>query len=297
MLEGSGRLSFEGGVYHLHLSLERQFWITAMCREGVVWDTRILPPWPTSSHERYYVLLEGRVELFGPTRVVLDRPCAFRATASVFEGYENRRPIGFRASGEPIRVLELLLPSGGEPGGRPPEWSLVDAPSDLIARCDAFELESRLSGCGPALARRRRELLERFVEIGWLSEEAVASIVEEEAPHIARTWGAFVPVFRDFTLSPALVDVAERAMLSVRQLDRNFGELFERFRIAGESWRTAMHRFRLGMAVLLLSAEPATVAAVAKSVGYARPEAMTAAFRAAGMPAPSAIRELVRGDA
>jgi AraC-like DNA-binding protein len=292
MLEASGRITFEGGQYHLHVSLERQFWISAMWREGVVWDTRILPPWSTSSHERYYVLLEGRLELFGDRSVVLDAPCAIRATASVFEGFEGRRPIGLRASGAPLRVFELLLPRASSEV-QPPEWSLLDVPPDVIARCDAFELESRHSGCGPALERRRAALLERFREIGWLSGEAIASIAEEP-PHIARTWNAFAPVFRDFTLSPALIDVAERAMVSVRQLDRNFGELFERFRIAGDGWREAMHRFRLGMAVLMLSAEPATVAGVARAVGYARPDAMAAAFRAAGLPAPSSVRDLVR---
>ncbi len=122
----------------------------------------------------------------------------------------------------------------------------------------------------------------------------LASIVEEEPAHIARTWNAFAPIFRDFTLSPALSDMADRATRSLRQVDRDFDELLETFRLVGDGWRNTIQRFRLSMSILMLSAPPATVAGVARAVGYARPEAMTSAFRAAGLPSPSAVREFLQ---
>jgi AraC-like DNA-binding protein len=301
MLDASGRISFEGGEYCLHVSLERRFWIVTTCRRGVVWDTRILPPWPNSLHEqpreRYYVLLEGRFELFGASPGVLEAPCALRASAGVFEGVGGERPIHIRASGEPLRIFALhVLPlPGAAPATEPPaEWARLDVPADVLARCDAFELEARLVGCGPDLDRRRRALLERLREIGWLSAETLASIVEEEPAHLARTWNAFAPIFRDFTLSPALSDVADRATRSLRQVDRNFDELLETFHLVGGGFRNSIQRLRLSMAILMLSAEPATIARVARAVGYARPEAMTSAFRAAGLPSPSAVREFLQ---
>jgi AraC-like DNA-binding protein len=281
------------------VGLERQFWLVTIFRRGVIWDTRILPPWPNSlheqSHRRYYVLLGGRIEFFGALPGVLDAPCAFRATAGAFEGAGDARPIQLRSSGEPLRVFALhVLPTDGSPAETAPDWERLEVPDDVIARCDAYELEARLEGCSPTLDTRRRVLLERFHEVGWLSAEAIASIVDEEPANIARTWNAFAPIFRDFTLSPALSELAERATRSLRQFDRNFDELLQTFHLIGGGFRNTIQRFRLSMAILMLSAEPATVASVARAVGYARPEAMTSAFRAAGLPAPSAVREFLQ---
>jgi AraC-like DNA-binding protein len=50
------------------------------------------------------------------------------------------------------------------------------------------------------------------------------------------------------------------------------------------------------MAVLLLSAPEATVAEVAKIVGYGSAIAMARAFRDAKLPAPSAIQTQMLGD-
>jgi AraC-like DNA-binding protein len=301
MLDASGRISFAGGEFHLHVGLERRFWIVAICRRGIVWDTRVLPPWATSLQEhsngRYYVLLEGRFEFFGASPGVIEAPCAVRTSANIFDGVGGAGPIHLRVTGEPLRMLVLhVLPApGAAPATEPPsEWTRIDVPADVLARSDAFELEARLVGCGPGLDRRRRALLERFCEIGWLSAEVLAAVVEEEPAHIARTWNAIMPLFRDLSLSPALSGVADRATRSLRQVDRNFDELLETFHLVGDGWRSTVQRFRLTMAILMLSAEPATVASVARSVGYARPEAMTSAFRAAGLPSPRAVRELLR---
>ncbi|NUP05991.1 MAG: helix-turn-helix transcriptional regulator [Polyangiaceae bacterium] len=300
MLDATGRISFDGGEYCLHVGLERQLWMVTFCRRGVVWDTRILPPWPHSLHdqsgERYYLLLDGRFEFFGESSGVLDAPCAFRASAGVFEGVGDERPVQVRTSGEPLRVFALhVLPTRATRASGPvAEWARLDVPDDVLARCDAFELEARLQGCGPTLDRRRRALLERLHEIGWLSADVLASIVEDEPPHLARTWNAFTPIFRDLTMSPALSELAERATRSPRQFDRNFDELLETFHLVGDGFRNTIQRLRLSMAILMLGTEPATVASVARAVGYARPEAMTSAFRAVGLPAPSAVREFLR---
>jgi AraC-like DNA-binding protein len=296
MLDASGRISFDGGEYGLYVGLERRFWMVTIHRRGVIWDTRILPPWPNSlheqSHRRYYVLLEGRLEFYGALPGVLEAPCAFRATAEAFEGAGDARRIQLRSSGEPLRVFALhVLPINGERVTEPSNgWERLEVPEDVVARCDAFELEARLQGCGPGLDRRRRALLERLHDVGWLSAETLGSIVDEEPVHLRRTWDAFAPIFRDLTLSPALSELAERATRSLRQFDRNFDELLQTFHLVGGGFRNTIQRFRLSMAILMLSAEPATVASVARAVGYARPEAMTSAFRAAGLPAPSTVR-------
>jgi transcriptional regulator GlxA family with amidase domain len=53
-------------------------------------------------------------------------------------------------------------------------------------------------------------------------------------------------------------------------------------------------RLRLKMAVIMLSAKDATVAEVARVVGYGSADAMARAFRDAELPAPSEVREALR---
>jgi transcriptional regulator GlxA family with amidase domain len=66
------------------------------------------------------------------------------------------------------------------------------------------------------------------------------------------------------------------------------------FGIPGTTWRDASHRLRVKCALLLLSAEDASVSEVAASAGYASAEALGRAFRDAGLDAPSRIQERLR---
>jgi transcriptional regulator GlxA family with amidase domain len=82
--------------------------------------------------------------------------------------------------------------------------------------------------------------------------------------------------------------------MSMRQVGRDAKELSTAFGIGG-GYRDALLVLRLRTAVLMLSAEGAGVADVAKLVGYGSPIAMARAFRDANLPAPSVIQADLRG--
>ncbi len=275
----------------MHVAFERRFRIFTVHRERLVWDTRVLSPSVRLSKDRFYVLLEGRLELFGADERVYERPCAFRVHARDDAPKESR--IDLRASGDVFRILELQG-TGPENDTLEEQWTVLDVPAAFLAECDAYERAAR---AGALTSDRRDALLDRFVELGWLSADARASIVVDEPPRTLRTWRAITALFGDLRVSPALVELADAAEVSLRQAERDFVELFSTFASDAAGWRAMTRRFRLALAVLMLSAESSTVTNVAKQVGYARPEAMATAFRAEGLPTPREVQRRLREGA
>lgn len=272
----------------MHVAFERRFRIFTVHRERLVWDTRVLSPSVRLSKDRFYVLLEGRLELFGAQTRVYEQPCAFRVHARDDTPEQGR--IDLRASGDVFRILELHV-TGLQNDAVEEQWTALDVPAAVLAECDAYERSAR---AGTQTSAQRDALLDRFVELGWLSADARASIVIEEPPRMQRTWRAITALFGDLRVSPALVELADAAEVSLRQAERDFVELFSTFASDAAGWRAMTRRFRLALAVLMLSAETSTVTNVAKQVGYARPEAMTTAFRAEGLPSPREVQRRLR---
>jgi AraC-like DNA-binding protein len=290
LLDATGRLSFDGGAYVVHVAFERRFRIFTVHREGLVWDTRWLPPSLRLSSDRYYVLLEGKLEIFGAGRRVFHAPQAFQV-----QGCDEPPPHGrvdIRASGPVFRILELRDKHPRQDTQRE-AWTPLEVPRALLDDCDAYEVAARR---GHVPAEVRDALLDRFVSVAWLTPEARGSIVPEEPLRMLRTWSAMTEMFRDLRVSPALVELADHAEVSLRQAERDFTEVFETFASDSAGWRTITRRFRLALAVLMLSAESSTVTNVAKQVGYSAPEAMTTAFRAAGLPSPRELQRRLRSD-
>jgi transcriptional regulator GlxA family with amidase domain len=81
--------------------------------------------------------------------------------------------------------------------------------------------------------------------------------------------------------------------MSMRQVGRDAKGMTKTFGFGG-GFRDMLLVLRLRVATLLLSAPDATVADVARRVGYGSPIAMARAFRDAKLPAPSAIQDAMR---
>lgn len=84
--------------------------------------------------------------------------------------------------------------------------------------------------------------------------------------------------------------VSQIADLSPRQLQRVLSDFAARYGLPMSSWRELRNRWRVQLAVTLLTRADLKVADVAAEVGYASAAALTRALATAGFPSPSEIR-------
>jgi AraC-like DNA-binding protein len=114
--------------------------------------------------------------------------------------------------------------------------------------------------------------------------------VTEEPERFRRLWGAMAPLFQQHGATTSLKQLASSLDMSMRQVGRDAKELSAAFGIGG-GYRESLLVLRMRLAVLLLSAPGASVADVAKAVGYGSPIALARAFRDAKLPAPSTVQD------
>jgi AraC-like DNA-binding protein len=184
------------------------------------------------------------------------------------------------------------------------EWTTNDAKSKSV------EIPKALSSLTEAQVAR----LERLDELRD-ADEAKERELYEEAFAILRTTGAPLeldartlttndgPTERDERIARAIEaqmsslgtsadarSLGELADLSPRQLQRVMTEFASRYGINAGAWRDMRNRWRIQIAVVLLSVPDASVADIAAEVGYRSAPALARAFAAAGFPPPTELR-------
>jgi AraC-like DNA-binding protein len=227
-----------------------------------------------------YVVLEGKLH-WGDGRV-FEGPLAFALPSADFEG-DPASSIRYRLEGEHVRALELWL-EAHPPSHRAPErlqGELLAASEALFA--SAAPGEAPVVDDAPRL-RATNALLGALADGAWCDRRALLVL---EGP----AWERLRGVLRDLDLRRSLKVLADDASVSERQFQRDFAALID---VAGTGFRETLRRWRLRLGLLLLSAPDATVAEVARALGYARPEAMNTIFRNAGLPPPSTLRAMLR---
>jgi AraC-like DNA-binding protein len=287
MLTAHGTSTRGSATFASRLVLERRFRVHAVERTGTVWDSRFAPAVERADDGAWviYVLDAGTLVWDdGPTFV---GPSIFVARESELEGASGVRARTFRSHGEPLRSLELRIGAADLAEGTPLRTSLA-APPELFGagRELARAIEAERDATAPL-----RTLLEILHARGILREDLARTIVAKESEHIERTWNAIRGMYRAITTNPSLTELASGAQVSVRQVARDFDDLQTTFPIHGDGWRSAIQTWRFRWAILLLSVAELRVLDVAEIVGYGSAEAMTNAFRTAGMLPPTKIRE------
>src|SRR5262249_8696725 len=112
---------------------------------------------------------------------------------------------------------------------------------------------------------------------------------------LLRLWGAAKPLVERLALTSTVEDLREGNVLSSYQVKRALEHVFTSFALAGPGLRSLTLRLRMQTAVCFLSAEGLSIGDVAKHVGYGSTEAMAVAFRQAGLPPPTVVREALMG--
>jgi AraC-like DNA-binding protein len=271
------------------LTFASRFWSVLVVRDGFTLDTRYVPA-PEGSPKGnaiLYVLLEGVwVELGGKKRT-FNGPTAFLLTEEEYEGAHGKRDAPYRAKGVPtFRALELhfvekdMQVPYGEVKLSEATWQAAKSAVDLEKHSSDEELLSPIN-----------DLLRALGADGTITQSLVEVATKQGSPTFARLWRALRPMVERLYLAPTMSEVSQNTGMSERQIDRHVRAFVDAFGLVGAGWRPATKHIRLRLAVLLLSAEEATISDVAKMVGYGSTDAMARAFRDANIPPPTTLRE------
>lgn len=235
----------------------------------------------------------GHVFLLHAGRWVSDRGETLLGPAGlVLADDEIERPHAgsrrFRTDGEQVDVVQLRIsaehlrvPIGMSHGPLRLTPACIDATAALVADVPR--------GDAALLAR----VMDALASAGVVAGALTKTVVAEEPERFRRLWAAMEPLYSTYGATTSLKQLAASLGMSMRQVGRDAKELSAAFGLGG-GYRDALRMVRLRVAVLLLSAPEATVAEVAKLVGYGSAIAMARAFRDAELPSPTAIQAALR---
>jgi AraC-like DNA-binding protein len=261
-------------------------------RSGLVFDTRFVPgaeARATPESACLYILLDGVWDPHGGEPLV--GPAAFVLTEAALEGASGTRPLTFRSFGAPYVAIELRLTSG--------DLTIQAAETLRVIALDtkawsAAREAARAHDGDDAMVRRSIVELVRSLASGGVVHPSLAERVTAGSPGFERLWNIVRPTVERFYAGVSLEELSVESGISTRQLTRDVSSFFSTFSLVKTGWRAATKRMRLKLAVLFLSADEVSVSEVARTVGYGSSDAMSRAFRDAGLPAPSEVQARVR---
>jgi AraC-like DNA-binding protein len=294
MLIARGQRSIGSAELRWALLFTPRVWSVVVDRTGLILDTRFVPAAVGRARPRscLYLLLRGSWTIHGEDAPRFDAPCAFVASETQLEGALGSRPFTFAARGEPFRAIEIHARDAdlGASASAYPVPLGVD--ERVLSAADA-------AACLPpeddqTLTRSFNDLLGHLARQSLIGEAISDPSLHPPSRPFALLWTALRPMIERLYLNPTLQEVGGESGVSTRQLDRYVQRFVTSFGLVGERWRSSTLHIRLKLAILLLSADGASVADVARTVGYGSTDAMARAFRDAGLPAPAAVQQAVR---
>jgi AraC-like DNA-binding protein len=269
------------------LVFEREVRGTVVRRESLAFDTKYAAaasgkPEPVG---HLFLMLAGR--WIHDSGEVLHGPVGFVLADDEIER-QRKGSRTFRTDGARVDVVQLRLtkdhicaPIGMSHGPLAIPAAGWDAVGTLV--------ENAPRGDAAHLAR----VIDAFASAGIVASSLARTMISEEPERFRRLWAALEPLYSTYGATTSLKQLASSLGMSMRQVGRDAKELSTAFGIGG-GYRDALLMLRLRVAVLLLSGPEATVADVAKLVGYGSAIAMARAFRDAKLPSPSVIQAAVR---
>jgi AraC-like DNA-binding protein len=288
MLLATGRRTVGCGSVVYSLILDGGLRASAIRRSGTLYDSSMVPPLAEVASKSlvFLIILQGTLELNSECR---EAPTAALVRLGDVEGGGPDR-VRMRSWGEPFVGVEMAGRSAAF-CDREAGWIELDG----RVRQSADHLVAMLDADGRSEARLAwRSLCAALVERRILATRGDTDAGVDLLP--TSFLRALSSIVERFDVLPTLDQLSMLATLSNRQLTRLTSAVGLGLAVPGGGWRAATHRLRLKTAMLFLSADGVSVAEVANAAGYGSTEAMTRAFRAAGLPPPSTMRERLCGD-
>ncbi|HEX5059747.1 MAG TPA: AraC family transcriptional regulator [Kofleriaceae bacterium] len=258
-------------------------------RESLAFDTKFAASVSGKPEAVGHLFLMSAGRWLHATGETLQAPVAFLLGDDEIERL-HKTSRTFRTDGAHVDVVQLRIakPNLRAPVGiangpialPPPAW---DAIRQLVAHAPRGDWQD--------VAR----LLDALASANVVTASMPKTVIAEEPERFRRLWEALEPLYSTYGATTSLKQLASSLGMSMRQVGRDAKELSAAFGIGG-GYRDALLMVRLRAAVLLLSAPEATVADVAKVVGYGSPIALARAFRDAKLPSPSVVQAAIRGE-
>lgn len=277
------------------LSFTNELWYHVIDRDGLVLDTRFVPgtqgaPRPTAS---VYLLIRGDFETFGDHPVKMTGRSCLVLSDEQLEGANGARSMTYRAGGPRYTAVQLNVPATHvrvTPSERIPIVQVGPPVWEAAERC----VELAREGSDDALVQGMADFGDALVREGIVSAHVHDDSFRRSPAALKTIWKAIRPMIERFELLPTSKQLSDAAGVSPRSFERYVAAFVDTFGHLGRGWREGTRHLRVKMAVMLLSAVDASVADVATAVGYGSADAMSRAFRDAGLPAPSFIQEKIR---
>jgi AraC-like DNA-binding protein len=289
MLIGRGHREIGTASVRWAYAFSGSTWFHVVRLEGLVFDTRFVPA--ASEPPRpgccFYMIVRGEAEWFGPHGGRLAEKTALAMSLEHIEGANGRRPHTFRATGSPFVSIQLQVHAGADAVPAMPKrvevgeraWSAASRAADLLQDDD------------DVVVHGLHELVRCLVEDGLVSPDVAKRALHDAPPSVVRIWKGVRPLIERMALGSTLEDLSRDASMPKTRARRYVEQLLLGF--IGTGFRGLTHNLRLRTAVLFLTAEGASIADVAREVGYGSTAAMARAFRDAGLEAPTTLRERI----
>jgi hypothetical protein len=269
-----------------HLALGPRHRIAAGRVDGdVVLDSTLMPTEPSSARSYLYVVLAGTLHL---RRAGLVAPPGTLVMAPSRDHFARQR--WFHCA--PSRILAVqvdaeLLPLDGSLVLRPLRPAAIAAARRLHAALSADEPSARFIAAHDAffaaLRRQGVPVAARALRIDDVPSRSLVSLSKALSRSLSLTG-----------TRPALIDVATLSHLSERTARRAVPELARTHAYAYANWRSLRRAWSTVLACVLLTAEDATPAIVARLTGFAAPASLCNALRRAGLPSPRVLQRRAR---
>ncbi len=275
----------------LRFAVERDIGLYYARVEGVSWDTSLLPKTPRKPDQWVFLCHVRR------GRVMLDPDGEVFESGSTFVAFEHHiatcSPGGrtLRGSKPLLDGVALRMRAAHTPlDCSYPHRLEIDAPVQRALVRSLAVLEDESSD-EDALLGEWRSLVDECVASRLLTVRPKLRIGSREHSVVRRAQRALFPILETLMENPMLADAAERVGLTDRQVRRDIVRLQKEFDFLDRGWRSALKRWRVTAAVLLLSSDALTNAEIATAVGYGSLAVMDRAFKRAGLPPPGVVRE------
>lgn len=220
------------------------------------------------------LVLEGRLHLESEGRF-------FRCDPGRGAYLPRKGTLAVRTEGEHYRSLVF-------------EWDPDRVSEARLLAFDPADVDELARGIAAAARPERRLLdaaLERVAAIASIDPIEIerVSVVGPDELRAQEVADALDAVLSSLDAQPMATDLETRLGVSSRQVTRLVDAFRARYGYGATNWQETRSRRRLMLAATLLTAPQATVASVARAVGYLHPETLSRAFHAAGFPRPSQI--------
>ena len=299
MLRWRGQTSFGGSYLGCGVAVAPGLRLYTVTREDMIYDSSFTPAEPTNTDDTLvlYVLLCGRMWLRNPEQR-FEAPAMLLMPRALIDGSDGLRPRTFRNGGAPLRAVQLHFPRAAWLGPAYQPGQVLALNPDPLTLLNVYTAADRFeTGESSQCTAAAFEVIDAILKLGWVSYEVRPVFNVDWTETLGEVWHGLGIAWSRTSL-PSLPYLSKLLRKPGPKIYRELTNLASVLGVPPPlHWRTMMLANRLALASALLSAKEASAVSVGLELNYRYPDALVRAFRNAGFPHPTTIREMLRATA